>query len=310
MSASRIPPEPPDAVGALGETPVPPSLDLRHIGPGFRVVAIDLDGTILDEDLEVRQFTRRVFRALRAGGLRIIVTTGRMFATTVPYAGVLQGDGPVVCHQGALVRDLETGETLYHDPLSPGLARDVLAVLAADACTPNVYMDDTVYVPLGSHQPDLIRRVEKSGALYHPVRDPAAQVGAEGPTKIMATGAPGDLDRIGRALRARHGTRLFVRKSLPGFLEIAAGTVSKARALAFVAERYGFSPAHVVAFGDGHNDTDLLAWAGLGVAPQNAPADVRAAADLVCGPVTSQGVARFLLGLPVSQNGGDMPHRL
>jgi Cof subfamily protein (haloacid dehalogenase superfamily) len=289
---------------------VPERLYLHHLAPGLRVVAIDLDGTVLAEDLEVRPLTDQVFRSLRRAGTRIVIATGRMFATALPYARQLQVDGPVVCHQGALVRDLGTGQTLYHDPLPPELTREVLAALAFDVCVPNVYQDDVVFVPEGANQPDFVRRVEKTGACYRPVRDPSAHVGDIGATKIMATGAVDDLRRIEQSLRARYGTRLFVRESLPGFLEIAAGSVSKARALAFVAERYGFGAAEIVAFGDGHNDTDLLTWAALGIAPENAPAEVRAIADRICGPADQEGVARCLLGLPVAQDAGDVAHIL
>ena len=271
-------------------------IDLDHLRPGLRVVAIDLDGTVVGEDLEVRPFTRRVFAALRAGGVRVIIATGRMFSTTLAYAHVLQSEGPVVCYQGALIRDLDTGRTLFHEPLGLDLALQVLDALEAEDCVPNLYVDDTLFVLPNRPQPDLFRRVEQAGVHYRTTADLRAQLTDCGPTKILVTGEPSTLDLIGQALRSRFPGRLYVRKSLPPFLEIADGGVSKSRALAFLADRDGFTPEEVVAFGDGHNDVDLLAWAGLGVAPANALPDVQSAADSVCGPVDQEGVARFLLG--------------
>jgi Cof subfamily protein (haloacid dehalogenase superfamily) len=271
-------------------------INLDHLRSGLHVVAIDLDGTVVGEDLEVRPFTRQVFAALHAGGIRVIITTGRMFSTTLAYARILQGEGPVVCYQGALIRDLLTKRTLFHEPLDLDLSLLVLAALEAEDCVPNLYVDDTLFVLPDRPQPDLFRRVEQAGVRYRTTADLRSQLTDSGPTKILVTGAPSTLDQIGHALRSRFPGRLYVRKSLPPFLEIAAGSVSKSRALAFLADRYGFTPEEVVAFGDGHNDVDLLAWAGLGVAPANALPDVQAAADTVCGHVDQEGVARFLLG--------------
>ena len=271
-------------------------INLDHLRPGLRVVAIDLDGTVVGEDLEVRPFTRRVFTALRAGGIRVIITTGRMFSTTLAYAHILQGEGPVVCYQGALIRDLITKRTLFHEPLDLDLALQVLDTLEAEDCVPNLYVDDTLFVLPDRTQPDLFRRVEQAGVRYCATADLRAQLTDCGPTKILVTGVPSTLDQIGHALQSRFPGRLYVRKSLPPFLEIAAGTVSKSHALEFLADRYGFTPGEVVAFGDGHNDVDLLDWAGLGVAPANAMPDVQSVADSVCGHVDQEGVARFLLG--------------
>jgi hydroxymethylpyrimidine pyrophosphatase-like HAD family hydrolase len=102
------------------------------------------------------------------------------------------------------------------------------------------------------------------------------------------------LDRLEERMKTHFDGRLYVAKSLPYFLEFASPKVTKASGLAFLAEHLGFSAAETVAFGDGENDVELLAWAGYGVAVANAHERVLDLADLVCPPVTEEGVAQVI----------------
>jgi hydroxymethylpyrimidine pyrophosphatase-like HAD family hydrolase len=114
------------------------------------------------------------------------------------------------------------------------------------------------------------------------------------PTKLVAVGDPQALDGLEARLKLRFDGRLYVSKSLPYFLELAAPDVTKAAGLAFVAQRLGFDASATVAFGDGENDVELLGWAGYGVAVANAHDRVLAAADLVCPRDVEEGVAQVI----------------
>jgi hydroxymethylpyrimidine pyrophosphatase-like HAD family hydrolase len=95
-------------------------------------------------------------------------------------------------------------------------------------------------------------------------------------------------------MKAHFGSRAYISKSLPFFLEFASPQVTKASGLAFVAEHLGVSAGRTVAFGDGENDMELLQWAAYGVAVANAHDRVLAVADYVCPPVDEEGVAQVL----------------
>ena len=95
-------------------------------------------------------------------------------------------------------------------------------------------------------------------------------------------------------MKARFKGRLYISKSLPYFLELAAPHVTKAAGLEFLAKRLGFTRGQTVAFGDGENDVELVGWAGFGVAVANAHARVIAAADFVCPDVREEGVAQVI----------------
>ena len=106
--------------------------------------------------------------------------------------------------------------------------------------------------------------------------------------------------RSGAARQARHRPaarfegRLFIAKSLPFFLELAHPDVSKGSGLQFVADRLGFGPHDVVAFGDGENDLELVDWADYAVAVENAHPAVKARADFVCPSAEEEGVAQVI----------------
>src|SRR5439155_21773762 len=101
------------------------------------------------------------------------------------------------------------------------------------------------------------------------------------PTKLVAVGAPEELDALEDVLKPHFHRRLFVSKSLPHFLEFAHPDVNKGSGLAFVADRLGFTAAETVGCGDGENDRELLDWSRFGVAVANAHPDILARAHLV-----------------------------
>jgi len=261
---------------------------------GYRVVALDLDGTILPRDLELSPFTVRTLTGLREAGVAVIIATGRMYQSALRYARALDLTGPLVAYQGAMIKDIASSELLLHRPIPVALAREVLLPLEAENHTINVYIDDVLYV---KEWTDEVRRYQRiSQVEVHAVGALSVYL-TQPTTKIVVTGEPALLDRLQETLTAVFAERLYIAKSLPFFLEIAAPDVSKSRALAFLGGRLGFGAHDVIAFGDSYNDVDMLEWAGLGVAMANAPDTVRAAADAVCPSVDDDGVARFLLRL-------------
>jgi Cof subfamily protein (haloacid dehalogenase superfamily) len=257
-----------------------------------RAIATDLDGTILD-GVTFRPSARTIaaIRAAEASGIQIILATGRMFQSARRIAAELDVHGPIICYQGALVADSDTGEVLRHTPLELDLAREILHALGPHARTTNAYVDDELYVT--EPNAEAIRYAEIAGVEMHVVGDLATWL-SRPTTKLVTVGDESWLDPLRDRLQAQFGDRAFIAKSLPIFLEFAAANVSKSAALAFLGKRLGFTAAECVSFGDGENDRDLLAWAGLGVCVANASERLRGEADWVVPSVSESGVAQFI----------------
>ena len=255
------------------------------------MLASDFDRTLIGKDGVLHARTRSALQAARDAGVRVIVVTGRMFRSIRPYLLEAGLRDPVVCYQGAVVADPVSGDWLRHEPIPLELAKEGIAAVEAEGFPLNCYVDDELYV---AEVTDASRAYADFQNLeLKPVGDLRAWLDLPA-TKLVAVGDPGALDGLEARLKAQFGSRLYISKSLPYFLELASPAVTKAAGLQFLAEHLGFRAADTVAFGDGENDVELVGWAGYGVAVANAHERVLAVADFVCPPVAEEGVAQVI----------------
>jgi hydroxymethylpyrimidine pyrophosphatase-like HAD family hydrolase len=108
--------------------------------------ACDLDGTLVGRNGLLGPRTLSAIARSKDEGVRVLVATGRMFRSARRYLDEAGLDDPVVCYQGAAVVDPRSGEFLLHEPLDLGVAREVIESLGARGLSPNVYVDDQLYV--------------------------------------------------------------------------------------------------------------------------------------------------------------------
>jgi Cof subfamily protein (haloacid dehalogenase superfamily) len=250
--------------------------NLSHPG----LVACDLDGTLLSPRLEFPPGLRASLDGLQASGSAVVVCTGRMFVSARRIASRLGlNEGPVICYQGGMVADLASGEVLYHKRMEPGVAAEVVRELRRLGRHLNAYVDDGLYVEVLNEWAR--RYAEHAEVDIAGVQDLEELVCERPPTKFVVLSEPRDVDELLPRLQELWRGRLYVVRSQASYIEIADPSVSKSGALAWLCERLGVPRASTVACGDGHNDMDMLRWAGLGVAVAEATADVRAVADLV-----------------------------
>ncbi len=238
----------------------------------------------------VQPRTVETLRRAEAAGLHVIVVTGRMVQSVRRFLEPVGLDEPVICYQGAVVADAD-GTWLRHEPIPLELAREALVELHREGYDPNVYVADELYV--GAATQAAVDYAGFQDLAIHEVGDTLAWL-SEPPTKLVAVGDPDALDGVEQRMKQHFGKRLYISKSLPYFLELAAAGVTKGAGLDFLSEHMGFTREETVAFGDGENDVELVEWAGYGVAVENAHDRVKAVADWVCPPASEEGVAQVL----------------
>ncbi len=214
-----------------------------------------------------------------------------MFQSVRRYALEAGLDDPVVCYQGAVVAEPQSGRWLRHVPIPLELARETIDALQSEGFGMNCYVGDELYV--AEITPEARRYADFQHLELQPVGDLLGWL-EEPPTKLVVIDDPEVLDGLEARMKERFAGRLYISKSLPYFLELASADVTKGAGLEFLAGVLGFSPKRTIGFGDGENDVDLLEWAGYGVAVENAHERVKAVADLICPSVDKEGVAQVL----------------
>lgn len=273
----------------------------------IRLVALDIDGTLIGDDLLLRDRTVAAIRAARHRGVSVSLATGRMSTSAIVFARELGLTAPIVAYQGALIRairpdgDERLGRLLRHVPLAAAAAREVATWAASVGLEPHVNHLERFVIRaddpraedyssfLGSRAeivPDLI------AWLRHPV------------SKVLAVSVePLDEAFLSEA-RRRFAGRATVTISHPRFLEFLAPGTSKAVGVRHLARRAGVPMAQVLAIGDNFNDLEMLAAVGHGAAMPSAPGPVRASARYVAPPLTAEGAAqlieRLVLASPAS----------
>jgi len=264
----------------------------------IRLLAIDLDGTLVNHQLEMNPRDVAAVKAASAAGVTVVLATGRMFKSSMRYAEPLGLKGPIINYQGAIVRDLGTGEIWYRCELSAALQQRVLALAEPHDWHVNVYVDEVVYTARERPEADLYAKVAM--VPYDVVGPLSKWVHEEATKMVLVSLDPAEVAGRIAELSNWMGDAARVTRSLDWFTEVVDVHVSKSRALALVAERLGIAQSEVCAIGDNLNDEDMVSWAGFGVAMGNAPQALKSVARYVTAPIDEAGVAqvieRFVIG--------------
>lgn len=255
-----------------------------------RVVASDLDGTVVRSDGTFSDRTRAALAAVEAAGATFVMVTGRPVRWMHAVAEQTGHRGLAVCANGALLYDLHTEEVVRSWLLSSTAAHDVVQSLRA-ALPGIAFAVERLHLGF-AHEPTYRPRWDSTDPI---TQGPVEQLLSDDVVKLLARHEELGSDELLAAARSAvpEGAEL-THSSSDGLLEISATGVSKASGLATVCAGLSVDAADVVAFGDMPNDLPMLAWAGRGVAVANAHPEVLAAADDVTGSNDEDGVADYL----------------
>jgi len=261
------------------------------VSTAIRLVATDLDGTLLRTDGTVSGRTRRSIARAREAGIVVVLVTARSPRTLRPLARQVGVGDLAICCNGAIVYDLAAEAIVAHAPLASGVARWIVTALRA--AVPDVCFAVERGVRAG-RDPRYAALCVGAGAHAPPLIADALTLCAGDVTKLLVRHPALSLPDLLRVTRAIAGDVAVVTHSGTVFVEISAAGVTKAAALEALCAQMGVDAARVVACGDMPNDLPMLHWAGHGVAVANAHPAVLAAADEVTLSNDDDGVARVL----------------
>jgi Cof subfamily protein (haloacid dehalogenase superfamily) len=254
----------------------------------IRLLALDLDGTLLTKNQEIPPRTLAAIKSARTQGVRAVIVTGRMYRSAAPYAAKLGMEGlPLVSYNGAYVAEYPSNTPIFHEPVDVETARRCAAYCESQGIYIQAYVNDQICQPAYT---DEARSYEELAGVKGHVVGPISEWLTEPSTKLVAVSSPERIARLREELSALLGEAANVTISIPTYLEVMSGRVSKGRALQAVAERLGVDRSEVMAIGDGLNDLEMIRFAGTGVAMGHAPAALKAEADYVTESGPGEGV--------------------
>lgn len=231
----------------------------------IRLVVIDLDGTLLNAEHQISDFTKQTLRALQQTGTEVMVATGRHFQDVSRLVQPLEIPVGLITSNGARVHN-PAGELLYENHIPQALAEQVLAISENFAVHRNVYQGNAWLVE--EENLPLLAIHQASGFEYQQVD--FANWALCDVDKFYFNAEHRKLEPLENALREALDDQLYITFTTEIYLEVMNKGVSKGIALSNLCQQKGLNAEQVMAFGDGLNDVDMLQWVGHPVLMANA----------------------------------------
>ncbi|MBW2266939.1 MAG: HAD family hydrolase [Deltaproteobacteria bacterium] len=269
----------------------------------IELLALDIDGTLLDPYGALTDAARVAVGEARAAGLEIVLCTGRRYRTALPLLRELALEGMVVVNNGVLVKDVANAATLHHAYFPADLYAEAFALMS-EAGAPLVYIDgyaegfDMLVEAYAETHPFQSGYLDDHGehcrfveGLSAPPRTDVIMLSRMADEATLTPLRERISQHFGEALHSH----LIWNKNYQGLiLELLSATSGKWRALEHVARSRGIDPQRIAAVGDDHNDTELVHRAGFGIAMGNAVEELKQGADLVVRSNAEGGVVEAI----------------
>ncbi|WPX08372.1 Cof-type HAD-IIB family hydrolase [Anaerocellum danielii] len=273
----------------------------------YKLIAIDLDMTLLDRNKNISYRNKKAIELAKEKGVKIVLCSGRILKGVMYFAKVLGlCDQVIVACNGAIVRDLKKNKDIYYVGLENEKSLEISRICKENDIYYHYYFRDTM----------IARRLDYSSKFYH---EKNKELPKEEKIDIIIDDSEQTLKSCGnlvtkfviidKDVEKVNQVRKIIEKSLSGvettksdinILEVMKEGVNKKKALEFVCFYLGIDPKEIMAIGDNENDLQMIEFAGLGVAMENAIEELKRVADYVTKSHEDDGVARaiekFVLG--------------
>lgn len=256
----------------------------------IKMLAVDIDGTIMNWDLTISGRVKSCLRTLTENGIKVVIATGRMYNSALIIAKEIGIETPVVCYQGALIKDCLTGKTLYEMPLEETTARKVIKDLKKDKEFINIYINDELYV---EEETDYISEYSITKKVNYKVVGDFDNIEFKSLNKILVMNKdPEKIIKLVKNLNHTYKGKVFAVKSTPTYCEICNPQATKGNAIRFLANEWGIKQEEIMAAGDQDNDIEMLLAAGVKVAMGNATPELKNVATYITDTIDNDGIVK------------------
>ncbi|MDR2160479.1 MAG: HAD family hydrolase [Treponema sp.] len=247
----------------------------------IRMLALDLDDTLLRSDLSISYRTRNAIKRAESLSVTVVLASGRSPAAMEQFSrllGMHRRPGYLICNNGTVIQESHTGKLIYEVRIKKESALSAFDLADAEGFAVQIYEDDIVYVSRSNEYAEYDQKL--TGLRQVVVENFRAMVEA-GCYKLLIPGDPMLLKPLESIIRTYLGSGITLFTSKPYFLEILPAHTDKGTALAKAAEFMGIKQEEVLAIGDSMNDEAMIRWAGMGVAMANGDERIKNIASLV-----------------------------
>jgi len=257
----------------------------------YKLLAADMDGTLLNSESVMTQRTREAILAAMDRGVLFVPSTGRPMGGMKRHLTAFDFDLPLILFNGAMALTAKSGRVLFSQGLDFSYAEIIFAQGISRGYSVVAWAGERLFVNCDIEEITEYQR--KSGAELHVVSD-TEPLRPYGVTKMLWIIPPEDGPRCRAEMPVLLGGKINCYTSCPHLMEFTDAGASKGLALAAVGAAHGIAREEMIAVGDGYNDVPMLEYAGLGVAMGNAPEDIKGMCQAVTLGNDEDGVAKVI----------------
>ena len=253
-----------------------------------RLAALDLDGTLLNDEHIVTDRSCEALQKLSAQGVVVVLISGRMHRAILPISDQIGLKNPIISYNGGMVKYPQTGEVIHHTPISAADATALVKYGDQEGLHLNFCLNDQLFIKERNQWSELYER--RTGVSATALGNLHKLDGQE-PTKMQILDTPEKIDLLLTECKTEFGEPLYVTRTQVEYIEFMNPQVSKGRALQALADQLDIPNNLIVTFGDGYNDESMMEIAGFRVAMGNSVDEIKAIADYTTETNQNDGVA-------------------
>jgi Cof subfamily protein (haloacid dehalogenase superfamily) len=274
----------------------------------YKMIAMDMDGTLLTTEKEVSERTKKILKQAADMGVKLVVCTGRIFASAKIYAELIGTKAPIIASNGAYIREKDRDEVIYKKNLTKDEIIKTVGIVKEYGFYPHLFTTDTLYSEkfiFSSKAYDKWNEglPEEKKVKIRIVEDLEKVVEYDDEIfKVVVLADMDDIEKL-RALRREIETSLDVdvMSSWINNIEVVSHGISKGNAVKILADYYCLEPEEIICVGDNENDLSMIQYAGMGIAMGNATEELKAAAKYITDTNDEDGVANAIEKFILSQ---------
>jgi len=262
----------------------------------YKLIAIDMDGTLLNSDNEISERNQSAIREAADKGIKVVLTTGRIYSSALFYAKSLNISTPIISCNGAYIAEHDKSNILYESPISVDSIKDVIELAEKENMHYHFYDDSTFYArelneTVIKYYNWNKKRDEMDRININIIENPFEVVQNEKLNVYKFVFVENDREKLLRFKKKLESIKnIEIASSWINNVEVMNKGVSKGKALEELCKLFGINKGEVVAIGDNENDISMLEFAGLSVAMGNGVEKARKISCVVTDTNDNDGV--------------------